>query len=118
MRLIRWALMGMALIIANAASGEISEQNELTPARLIRSGYMMKDGEYVSGPEDSDQVWAEWLYRSCKSGAARRIYVRRLLVHSIKFPRPGGIYLLSMTSTGAVAAAREAHKNEKVPCGR
>ena len=84
------------LMAASAGLGRISDETRTVPARLIHSGYATLKGRIVNGPEGTDQVWAEWVYRSCIKREAGKKYVFRQLVHSIHFGKPVGIYLLTV----------------------
>ena len=99
---------GVALMLASAGFGQISEPTRVVPARLIHSGYATKNGNLVYGPEGTDQVWAEWIYRSCLKEEVGKKYVFHQLVHSVHFGKPKGIYLLKVGQNGAVQTVSRA----------
>lgn len=115
---------GVAILSCKAVSSSVtSSLNDASPptersiiARLIRSGYVRQNGAYLYGPEDSDQVWAEWIYQTCGRERSRQRYTRRLLVHSIRFPRSGRLYSLSLSQNGEIQDVTAISSSESSVC--
>ena len=102
MKKIQFMAAGVALMSASAGFGQTSDQTRDVPARLIHSGYAKKNGNFVYGPEGTDKVWAEWVYRSCIKKEVGKKYIFHQLVHSVRFGKPEGIYLLTVGQNDTV----------------
>ncbi|MEG3145977.1 hypothetical protein U1839_15055 [Sphingomonas sp. RT2P30] len=113
---IRLAIAVTAFFTMSGASGQASEPSRLVRAKLIHSGYSTKNQDYVYGPEGTDQVWAEWTYRSCQGKRGSRTYVRHMLVHALRFPEAGGLYLLTVSPDGEVRGVIPDDPHLKTAC--
>ena len=105
-----------ALVTSSASLGQNHDKRHTVIARLMHGGYVKVDNHYLPGPEGTDQVWAEWSFRSCQSGESSQTYVHRRLVHSVRFPKPGGLFLLGLGPTGDVENLSALPRGAKVVC--
>jgi hypothetical protein len=116
MRIVQCIAAIVALLAGSGAPAHAYGQNRLVFARLVQSGYARRHGVYVLGPEGTDQVWAEWTFWSCRGERGQKTYMQHMLVHSVVFPRPGGIYRLTVSPEGEVESVARIREREGGKC--
>lgn len=100
----RVAALCAAVLAGTPCPAQPAPESRTVIARMTHAGYLRTEsGDYLV-PEGTDQVLAEWVYEACPSEPGPHTYVRRALVHSVRFPRPGGLYRLTIRADGDVGA--------------
>lgn len=102
MKMLLSIAVAAVLLVGGNACAQVSEGKRTIPATLVWAGYVKWHSAIALGPKDTNQAWAVWTYRDCRKTPHRRIYVKRQLVDSVVFPRPGGLYLLTVAGNGEI----------------